>query len=374
MASAGRRNSHSKEKQKVAAAERRASVDAQQSQLATVISATESENSPTTSLVSATKQVVSARTFAKILDPYGRIVRPGIVDCEAIMEYYMHGRPRLDGEEDHFTLGGSDRFTEAVERVMYAIFDDRFFLHDAFKSLLGSDSTQVLSEDQMAHWVSCLSTCSPVEQAKTAPAPRCQFCISKGFVAYRCKCVPRALPQSEKNPDVGRAAEWKELGPLGTDKKERVGWASEDVASTTLQEQMKNIIEDCLQKRAPVAPELAGDAPPVFFDWHDFLVVTMDFYVALGIKSMHAIFSVLLGNECDETAPALEPKTESEPSADDDGGATRPAAKAAFEDDAGEQQQIGTESGGGLFACCRPRKAEPAAAVTVTPASGAASS
>ena len=185
--------------------------------------------------------------------------------------------------------------------------------------------------------------------------------------------MPRALPQSNQNPDIGRAAEWKELGPLGTDQKERVGWASEAVASTTLQEQMKNIIEDCLQKRAPVAPELAGDAPPVFFDWHDFLVVTMDFYLALGIKSMHAIFSVLQGNECDETAPALEPKTESDPSGDDDGGATRPAAKAAFQDD-GAEQQIGTESSGGLFACCRPRKEEPAAAVTVTLPSGPASS
>eukprot|EP01043_Picozoa_sp_COSAG02_P076477 COSAG02_NODE_16267_length_1098_cov_0.960961_2_plen_64_part_01 len=61
MASAGRRASLSKEKQKAAAAERRASLDAHNGELATVVSATESENSPTTDLVNAAKVVKSAR-------------------------------------------------------------------------------------------------------------------------------------------------------------------------------------------------------------------------------------------------------------------------------------------------------------------------
>lgn len=347
----------------MAAAERRASVDAQ---LQTVVSDDElSPLTPTQKLHGATKKIMSLGKVAKRLDPYGRIVRPGFVDCDAIIQYFMHGPPRKGddgGIEFHL---GHDHLQESVERVMFAIFDDRLFLYDAFKCL-DSEGNGLLTEDQMAHWVSCITTCSPVQQATTSPSPRCKRCSEKGFTPYRCKCVPRALPEAETEPDVGRAEEWNELGPLGTTKKERVGWASEAVASTTLQEQMKNIIEDCLQKRAPVAAELAADAPPVYFDWHDFLVVTMDFYVALGTRSMHAIFSVLLGNDCDELGPALETKAKTEPSGDDeaatDESATRPAAKAAFQGtEAREQaaeQQIGTQSGGGLFGCCRPQKEE----------------
>ena len=121
------------------------------------------------------------------------------------MEYFMHGPPRK-GEEEHFHRHpGEGSLKETVERVMYAVFDDRFFLHDAFKSLDG-DSTGLLTEDELGHWVHCLSTCSPVQQQTTEPAERCKSCMDKGFTPYRCKCVPRALPKTENDPDVGRAA------------------------------------------------------------------------------------------------------------------------------------------------------------------------
>ena len=382
MASAGRRGSLSKEKQKMAAEARRSSIS-EQNALETVHSADGSESSPLTAMQRAGRKAGALGTVAKTLDPFGNVVRPGVVDCEAIMEYFMHGPPRK-GEEEHFHRhAGEGSLKETVERVMYAVFDDRFFLHDAFKSLDG-DSTGLLTEDELGHWVHCLSTCSPVHQQTTEPAERCKSCMDKGFTPYRCKCVPRALPKTEKDPDVGRAADWKELGPLGTKDKDRVGWASEAVAETTLKEQMKNIIEDILQKRAPIAPELLAGAAPCYFDWHDFLVVTMDFYVALGIRSMHAIFAVLLGNDCEVTGPALPPKaakaeTDADATAagDEDGESTRPAAKAAFEGQPSDGvQQIGTQSGGGgggLFGCCRPRK-EAVPVTTATPAPGAASS
>lgn len=348
---------------KAAAAERRASLEGQEDEVQSVDSRDGSPQGE--KLVGATKSVR--------LDPYGRVVRPGYLNSRAILEYYMNGPPRSEDDENVLGLnrGGTvdKKVKEALNKVVYAIFDDRFFLYDAFTSL-DSDGGGLLSEDQMAHWVSCISTCSPVAQATTAPPTRCEACKDRGFTPYRCQCVPRALPQSNATPDIGRAAEWKELGPPGTEKKERVGWTSEALASATLQDLMKDIIEDCLQKRAPVAPELAGDAPPVVFDWHDFIVVTMDFYVALGVRSMHAIYTVLLGNECDELAPALEPKTDPDPSGEDDGGATRPAAKASF--DGGDAvQQIGTESSGGIFACFRTRKDDAAAVTATRPGSAA---
>ena len=353
---------------KAAAAERRASLEGQEGQEGVQSIDSRDGSSQGENLVSGTN------SGARRLDPYGRVVRPGYINSRDILEYYMNGPPRSGGDEDLLRLNLGDKVDkkvkQALTKAVYAIFDDRLFLYDAFKSL-DSAGSGLLSEDQMAHWVSCISTCSPVTQATTAPATRCASCKDKCFTPYTCQCVPRALPKSDVTPDVGRAAEWKELGPPGTDKKESVGWTSEALASTTLQDHMKDIVEDCLQKRASVAPELAGDAPPVVFDWHDFLVVTMDFYVALGARSMHAIFTVLLGNDCDELAPALEPKTDTDPSGEDDGGATRPAAKVAF--DGGDAvQRIGTESSSGLLACFRTRKDDTTA--VALPGSDAAAS
>ena len=381
----------------------------EQDELETVHSADES--SPLTGaskFKGAGAKISVARSMVKVMGAMGEVVQPGVIDCELIIEYFMHGPPNAGVDEAHQT--SSDHLKESVERSMYAIFDDRFFLHDAFKGL-DEGGTGVLSEAQMRHWVSCIDNCSPVQQATTEPSTRCRACMTgkmsssqstvperlsktlygkppapKSSTPYKCKCVPCAPADT--------TADWMK----------EVGWVSAAVAATTLDDMMENIIVDVLQKRAAIAPELAekGDKPETFFDWHDFLVVTMDFYVALGAMSMHAIFAVLLGNEAAEVGPPAGPKPVSASdlasgltssltsdlasgalahangaiaagldaagldAAGLDGDSTRPAARAAF----GSEQVIGVDKGkGGLFGCFRPKKEATATAAAAAPAS-----
>ena len=381
MASAGRRGSVSKDK-KAAADERRKSL-AEENELETVHSADEqSPLSGVAKLKAAGKGIGAARSMAQNVGAMGAIVRPGIIDCELVMEYFMHGPPKGDDHEHRHH--DSDHLKESVERSMYAIFDDRFFLHDAFKGL-DEGGAGVLTEEQMRHWVSCIDSCSPVIQATSEPSTRCKACTDgkmsssqstqperwtktlygkppapNSSTPFKCKCVPCA-------PSGG-----------GSDWMTEVSWVSPAVAATTLDDQMENIIVDVLQKRPAIAPEdKEKDRPKTFFDWDDFLVITMDFYVALGTRSMHAIFAVLLGNEADEVGPAASPKpsqiamngADANGAGEDDGESTRPAARAAFGDADGTPggQVIGVEKGGGgLFGCFRPKKA-----ATATPAAAA---
>ena len=180
---------------------------------------------------------------------------------------------------------------DEVEKMVFTVYEDKDFLLLCFKGLDGDDDGY-LTEEEMRHWVYMLSTCQPGVQISTLPVDKDKHDEERFPSWHRpFEWVPVALGHVPE-PEFG-----KELQHVK--KEERPSWISDNLAATTLEDDMENIIVECLKKRGE-----SGASAAVRFDWHDFLVICMDFYLALGRRALHAIFSALLGKEAAEDAEA----------------------------------------------------------------------